>query len=69
MLQEVLGDKLHPSTEPGGVMGQEKRKWIMVEPSSEALNRDDDSTFLCELTSWYSVADKRSSGAYPVLDV
>lgn len=50
-------------------MGQEKRKWIMVEPSSEALNRDDDSTFLCELTSWYSVADKRSSGAYPVLDV
>ncbi|EKD01704.1 hypothetical protein A1Q2_03941 [Trichosporon asahii var. asahii CBS 8904] len=61
MLQEVLGDKLHPSTEPGGVMGQEKRKWIMVEPSSEALNRDDDSTFLCELTSWYSLqkyADK-----------
>ena len=48
MLQEVLGDKLHPSTEPGGVMGQEKRKWIMVEPSGEALNRDDDSTFLCE---------------------
>lgn len=48
MLQEVLGDKLHPSSEPGGVMGQEKRKWIMVEPSGEALNRDDDSTFLCE---------------------
>lgn len=51
MLQEVLGDKLHPSTEAGGVLGQEKRKWIMVEPSGEALHRDDDSTFLCELAN------------------
>lgn len=32
-------------------MGQEKRKWIMVEPSGEALNRDDDSSFLCELAN------------------
>lgn len=47
MLQEVLGDKLHPSTEGPGVVGQEKRKWIMVEPSGEALNRDPDETFLC----------------------
>ncbi|WOO76991.1 Arginine-hydroxylase NDUFAF5, mitochondrial [Vanrija pseudolonga] len=45
MLQDVLGDELHPSTEGAGVLGHAKRKWIMVEQSGGALNRDADETF------------------------
>jgi len=49
MIQDVLGDKLHPSAEGPGVMGQEKRRYIMVDPSKEALHRDADDTFACKL--------------------
>lgn len=48
MIQDAIGDTLHVSTEGPGVMGQQKRRWIMVEPSKEALNRDGDETFVCE---------------------
>lgn len=49
MIQDVLGDTLHPSAEGPGVLGQGKRRYIMVEPSKEALNRDADDTFTCEV--------------------
>jgi NADH dehydrogenase [ubiquinone] 1 alpha subcomplex assembly factor 5 len=39
VLQEVLGDELHPSQEAGGVLGAEKRKWWMVESSGEQRSR------------------------------
>ncbi|KAL1413293.1 hypothetical protein Q8F55_001049 [Vanrija albida] len=45
MLQDVLGDELHPSSEGAGVLGQAKRQWIMVEQSGGALHRDADETF------------------------
>lgn len=43
LLQEVLGDA------GGAVPEGKKRRWIMVEQSREALNRDTDDSFLCEL--------------------
>ncbi|KLT43498.1 S-adenosyl-L-methionine-dependent methyltransferase [Cutaneotrichosporon oleaginosum] len=45
ILQDVLGDKLPPSEEAAGVVGTGRRRWIMVDASGEALNRDDDGTF------------------------
>ncbi|BEJ12530.1 hypothetical protein CspHIS471_0209900 [Cutaneotrichosporon sp. HIS471] len=44
-VEDVLGDKLPQSEEAGGVVGTGRRRWIMVDASGEALNRDADETF------------------------
>lgn len=41
LLQDVLGDE-------GGHVKEGKRRWIMVDQSWEALNRDKEGEFLCE---------------------